>query len=164
MASILCSKCNTGIHYHSEPQGIEYYFIKQDDWKEICQSKFNPDKKEMNHTRYPRLYRTDTLEDDFAKSIVKMWKCPNCGTFMLFDNRGNVTKTYEESNVSFVGESIFEGIYFDDYLWDQITNASKPDISLHGQKPSGFFKLYEKGLILSLDESFEKYCRYTEHS
>lgn len=31
MASIQCDKCRFGIHYHGEPEGIEYIFIKDED-------------------------------------------------------------------------------------------------------------------------------------
>ena len=45
MATLKCKICEYGIHYNSEPSGIEYIFIKNEDWKEICDSKFDPNNK-----------------------------------------------------------------------------------------------------------------------
>ncbi|MBR4514155.1 MAG: hypothetical protein IKO61_04650 [Lachnospiraceae bacterium] len=99
MASIMCKKCNTGIHYHSEPNGIEYTFIKENDWIIICNSCFDGKAKEMDTEKYyPKLFRTDTIEEDFSELIYKAWKCPACGSIIIFDAKGQPWKTYEICN------------------------------------------------------------------
>ena len=85
MASIQCIKCKAGIHYHGEPAGIEYVFIRLEDWDRIITTRFDSMNRQfINGSTFPKLYRTDTIESDFAGFIVKAWKCPECGTFMIF--------------------------------------------------------------------------------
>ena len=97
MASIQCIKCKTGIHYHGEPEGIEYIFIKEKDWDRIITARFDSQNRQyINGSSLPMLYRADTIESDFVDLIVKAWKCPECGTFMFYDEHGRVVTAYEE--------------------------------------------------------------------
>ncbi len=152
MASILCKKCGEGIHYHGEPCGIEYRYIKSYDWDRICGSRF--DSTKTDKSGYPVLYRTDTLDEDFAESIVKIWRCPNCGSLIVFDEKGKMKKIYNESGSSDMGDVVSEGVAFDDYLWDMITETAASDSSLSSQKPTAYIKIYELGLIASMEKNF----------
>ena len=49
MASLECSNCRYGIHYHGLPEGIEYIFFKWDDWKKIESKKFTSDEIESEN-------------------------------------------------------------------------------------------------------------------
>ena len=92
MASVLCNQCKSGIHYHGEPSGIKYIFIKDIDWKLIVSTSFDPNYKEYSEpSGSPKLYQTDTIEIDFSKEIHSAWKCPHCDSIMFFDSYGNVT-------------------------------------------------------------------------
>lgn len=159
MASVLCNKCKMGIHYHSEPQGIEYVYIDQNDWEDICNSAFDTKSKIMDDNGYPKLYKTDTLEDDFKDRIVKVWRCPNCGSIIKFDREGNVMETYEVSSENDLGNYLSEGLCFDDYLWDEITEEACPNRELSSKKPSLYVKVFTKG-ILVVKEGTEKVQKY----
>lgn len=129
MASIQCKNCKCGIHYHGEPSGIEYVLIDCHDWEEIITAKFDPKNKVIDpQTGYPKLFRTDTIEEDFPDAIKKFWKCQDCGSLIFFDERGRVTTVYSPENddmldVAAIGITAF---YFDDYQWDEITEAGIP--------------------------------------
>lgn len=72
MASIQCTNCKLGIHYHGEPEGIEFILIERKDWDKIISSNFDPKNKKINaQTGYPNLYRTDTIEEDFPNAVKK---------------------------------------------------------------------------------------------
>ncbi len=99
MASIQCSQCKTGIHYHGEPSGIEYTFIKEDDWGKIIISRFDPQNKRFAEgSSVPMLFQTDSIESDFESAIWKAWRCPECGTIMFFDKNGRVIREYKEND------------------------------------------------------------------
>lgn len=158
MASLLCRNCNTGMHYHSEPNGIQYIYISKEDWKIICNSKFNPKQKQYNGV-YPMLFRTDTIESDFEEKVVEVWRCPNCGNVIEFDNV-YVKNIYSKSEDKNLGEKISEGYAFVDYLWDKIVEEAKPNEKLKEQLPSYYIKIYEKGFIVSKDELFSRPINY----
>lgn len=155
MASILCKKCDIGIHYNSDPQGIEYIFIEKEKWKEICNSQFDPQKKVLDSVGYPRLYQADTIEEDFSGDITKVWKCPNCGSIIVFGTDGCVLKTYVETGD--IGQDILqkEGIAFDDCNWDRITEMAKPDVELKGEMPTVYVKVFDDGILVSKEKSFD---------
>ncbi len=127
MASIQCVKCKRGIHYHGEPDGIEYVFIKVRDWDRITATRFDAKNKQyVNGSSYPKLYQTDTIESDFEDLIVKAWRCPECGTFLFCDEHGRVERAYEEdgsegSEKKRVGKDY---VVFDDYSWDLLTDSA----------------------------------------
>ena len=82
MASLKCSKCGEGIHYHSLPQNIEYIYFSKMVWKKVCNTRFDKNTKDMDESgKYPKLYRSSTIENDYSGEFLKIWKCPVCGTF-----------------------------------------------------------------------------------
>lgn len=133
MASILCSKCHQGIHYHGEPNGIQYVMICKTDWDKIVSSDFDSRQKIIDQTSgYPKLYRTDTIEEDFPESVKKFWKCPHCATLHFFDTDGRVVSVYEPAVLTKEkwGSGHIEGWFFDDYKWDELTEKMLPDSKL----------------------------------
>lgn len=151
MASVQCPKCRNSIRYHGEPMGIEFVMISSENWERIIVSEFNPKIKEyIDDTSYPKLYRTDTIEDDFPGMIIKYWKCNECGTIMFFDGQNRVREIYSEVvNYEGILEDGKEYMVFDDYTWDKITEAALPVMSLR-EKCIGnkYISLYEKCLII----------------
>ena len=109
MASLKCSFCGHGIHYHGEPpDGTEYIFCKMTDWQEI----------EKNNQP------SDDLESENNGLLKYAWKCSECGTFAFFDERGQVTKIYAPKKINSADklqEPTEFGVFFDDYLWYDIT-------------------------------------------
>ncbi len=162
MASILCSNCSTGIHYHSEPQGIEYMFFEVEKWKEICNSRFNPQFKEISNDGYPKLYKTDTIEEDFKGEFIKLWRCPKCKSLMLFGDNGKVVTCFIPKEKVLLGNLKLEGLAFADDLWERITEKARPDMELKGQQPSVYVRIYDNGLEISEDESFDSLTTYAE--
>lgn len=148
MASIQCSKCNQGIHYHSEANGIECRFISKENWASICNSRFDKTKLEMDATNsYPKLYRSDTIDEDFSSSIIKFWICPYCGSIIVFDDEGNVTDTFILSDEQPQLTDYTEGVIFDDFLWEEITDGCFPNYKLVDIIPSAFIKVNDTYII-----------------
>ena len=156
MASVQCPKCRNSIRYHGEPMGIEFVMISSENWERIITSKFNPKEKEyVDSTKYPKLLRTDTIEDDFPGMVIKYWKCNECGSIMFFDGQNRVREIYSEGgNYEGVLEGGKEYMVFDDYTWDKITEAALPVSSLAGKyNDNKYISLYEKCLIIKDKEN-----------
>ena len=99
MASLQCSKCGEGIHYHSLPQDIEYIYFPQMVWESICSTKFDKNNKVMDESGvYPKLYRSSTIENDFVGKYEKIWKCPACGTLHVLSTEGSVKNVFIKDN------------------------------------------------------------------
>lgn len=132
MASLKCSFCGHGIHYHGEPpDGTEYIFCKISDWEKI---------EEKN-------LPSDDLESENKELLKYAWKCSECGTFAFFDERGHVTAVYtpkKENSSDVMNEPKEFGVFFDDYLWYEIT---EDDISA-----SEVLKKYPQNLWLLKNE------------
>ena len=113
MASLKCSNCGNGIHYHGLPEDIEYVYCKYTDWKEL----------------EPKGFASDELELNNQELFTTAWKCPKCGAFAFFDNKRQTRVTYvyapaENTPSNFEPEHDLEfGIFFDDYLWDSIQES-----------------------------------------
>lgn len=168
MASIQCIKCKSGIHYHGEPEGIEYVFIRAKDWDNIISSRFDP-----NHKLYlgagssPMLFQTDTIEADFEDLIGKAWKCPKCGTIMTFDKNGRVIQAFEIDDSKKRGKSDTSSDYvvFDDYSWNILTESAISNSSIPKQfKPTFCAKLTESNLVITNNDGviLKKYIQHYE--
>ena len=158
MASIQCRNCKCGIHYHGEPSGIEFILIDYHEWEKIISSKFDPKKKVIDpQTGYPKLFRTDTIAEDFPEAIKKFWKCPECGSLIFFDRKGRVIAEYlpdtdPESDEIVCGQT---AICFDDYRWDKITEAGMP-VSKLAEKISSYIKIDSKDQTLYLFDALNQ--------
>lgn len=157
MASIQCSSCKHGIHYHGEPNGICYIIIETNDWKEIISSAFDAKSKIFDaQGQYPKLFRSDSIEEDFPDAVKKCWKCPKCGTLMLFDIYGKITGSYAQDNNLSLCEAIpnFDGVIFDDYQWDKITESSIPNGRIPDYfTPTAHIQMYINGEITVTGEN-----------
>ena len=165
MASMQCVKCKEGIHYHGEPAGIEYIFIKGEDWDRITNIRFDSKNKQyVNGSSFPLLYRADTIETDFKDLIMKAWKCPVCGTFMFYNEKGNVVRAYEEDDSKECGKEKngFNHVVFDDYSWDEVTESAVANCKIPTLfNPSIHARLsdFELALVRSEDKVIKHYKR-----
>ena len=137
MASLQCSKCGDGIHYHSLPQDIEYIFFSKGVWNLICSTQFDKKNKVMDESGiYPKLFRSSTIESDYAGKYVKIWKCPTCGTLHVFSDDGSVKKVFVRDDAMPIADYSEEGILFSDFLWEDLTENDMPNKLLKTAKPS----------------------------
>lgn len=155
MASLQCSKCGEGIHYHSMPEGIEYIYFKKIVWDSICTIKFDKSKKIMDESGiYPKLFRSSTIENDYSGQYMKIWKCQVCGTLHMFSNDGSVTKVFVKDNNEINDEAFEDGIMYDDYLWNEITDRDISNEKLSSIAPSLYVRLAEKSMVISKKPDF----------
>lgn len=148
MASLKCSFCGNGIHYHGIPDGTEYVMIKEKDWYDITKNVFDPNNK-ISKNNYPMLFKSDTMEDEFSEFFIKFWMCKKCETIALLNpNDITVDKIYvksENENKNILGERYF---VFSDIDWDKITEDSIP-ISQILNKYSPTYIIYMDNMSLS---------------
>jgi len=146
MASLECSNCHYGIHYHDIPDGTESILFSIREWE--------------------RLVNTDLLTCDYtfdsSTSYIETWKCEKCGAIMLFSNGSqNVISSYKRSDI-IIDLSHFDGalfIVFEDIAWDTIT---EPEIT--GSKISDVFpdvkyryaKISDDYIVYYDDKTLEK--------
>lgn len=150
MASLQCSKCGEGIHYHSLPQDIEYIYFSKKLWERICGTKFDKSNKVMDESgMYPKLYRSSTIENDYRGKYIKMWKCPSCGALHIFSAEGSVKNVFIKGNSVITCDYTEEGVVFGDRLWNDITNQDISNDQLQSIKPSFYVRLSSECLAVS---------------
>ncbi len=162
MASILCGNCKNGIRYNGSPKGIEYTYFARETWDSICSSSFDPKSKDMDRRGYPKLYKTDTIESDFKEQLVKAWICPSCGSILCFDELKRVRKTLILKKDVEIGTVLTEGVAFEDYLWESITDESRSNTELKSITPSVYVRVFEGGIVVSNDIYFKDARIYKE--
>ncbi len=108
MASLQCSGCGEGIHYHGEPEGIEYVAFELDSWNSLIDTDL-----------------TIISYDEHTDRYLTMWRCPECGTMHVFKPNSNwvwkVFKPCNETTLSVAGGT--EYIIFDDHNYFDITET-----------------------------------------
>lgn len=157
MASLQCSKCGEGIHYHSLPQDIEYIYFSKMVWESICSTRFDKNNKVMDESGvYPKLYRSSTIENDYPEQFVKIWKCPTCGTLHVFSAEGSVKNVFIKDNSTNTYDYIEEGVMFGDYLWSDITDQDISNDRLLSIKPSFYVRMSSDYLVISETLDFSK--------
>ena len=157
MASLQCSKCGEGIHYHSLPQDIEYIYFSKIVWESICSTRFDKNNKVMDESGvYPKLYRSSTIENDYPKQFVKIWKCPTCGTLHFFSAEGSVKNVFIKENSTDTYDYIEEGVMFGDYLWSDVTDQDISNVRLLSIKPSFYVRMGSDYLVISETLDFSK--------
>jgi hypothetical protein len=162
MASLQCSKCGEGIHYHSLPQGIEYTYFSKKVWKDICRTKFDKNNKIMDESGvYPKLFRTSTIENDYSGQYLKLWECPICGTFHLFSDKGTVKKVFVRENSIDTYDYLDTGIMFVDYLWDEVTENDISNDRLISIQPSFYVRMDENHMVISKTHDFSEQYIYS---
>ena len=110
MASLKCSKCGYGIHYHGEADGTQTILFREEVWNNLTYS-------DMIVSRY-------TL--DGTNDYLTIWKCKECESIYLF--QGMTTKVFRayqliHKNV-ILDDSVEKYIGFIDIDWDIITEES----------------------------------------
>lgn len=165
MASLQCSKCGEGIHYHGIPQDIEYIYFSKDVWNTICSTNFDKTNKVMDESgNYPKLFRSSTIENDYQGQYLKIWKCQKCGTLHFFSDEGSVKKVFIIDDKEITQEISDEGIIFGDHLWDEITEKDIPNNQLISIRPSFFVKIGKNYIIVSDTQNFSSQICYKEYS
>lgn len=113
MASLKCSKCGYGIHYHEEPNGVEWIAFELDTWNELCAS-----------TKLISSYETDTKNGWYT-----IWKCEKCGTLHIFKamdiQLDRVLELQDIAEFQAQEEKLVDCIAFEDIAWDQITETEE---------------------------------------
>lgn len=147
MASLKCSKCGYGIHYHDEPNGIEWVAFEIDTWNELCVS-----------TKLISSYEMDRKSGWYT-----IWKCEECGTLHIFKAMNiHLDKVYELQNIAEFKapkESIIDCIAFEDITWDQITESEKTgnDFDLRFKKyPRKYIRFSNDLLCVYVDAEFSQ--------
>lgn len=69
MASLKCSNCGCGIHYHDEADGTQLIAFKESTWNDLANSDIPVSRYILDGT------------DDY----IEIWKCKNCKTLHVFD-------------------------------------------------------------------------------
>lgn len=111
MASLKCSKCGYGIHYHDEPDGTEWIAFESGLWKKLCDST-----KELS-----------SYTSDSTSGWYSVWKCPKCGSLHVFSTHDiHLLKAFEPADkADGTVESQMNLIAFEDIIWDQITETDE---------------------------------------
>ena len=162
MATLQCTKCKAGIHYHGEPNGVELIFIESADWEKIKSLRFDSmNIQYINGRATPKLFRTDTIEADFDEWIAKAWRCPECGSIMIFDRHGKVTVTYEEDYKG-VDKLEYNNNYavFDDYQWNKLTDSAIPNSEISNWFNPSYCAIINNSAMLLYDNNRNFVKRY----
>ncbi len=149
MASLKCSNCGFGIHYHDEPNGIQYTAISQELWDSF----YDTDKPIVR-------YVLDG-NDDF----LCVWRCPECGCVHSFEAYRPIFKqAYIPSDEDVILNAARKYLVFIDYLFEDISERglTAAEFVNCGKYPADRFfcaMIADNGIILYEDESCTKEIR-----
>ena len=145
MASLKCNRCGYGIHYHGEPDGTEYVFVKLSDWRE------------MERENLP----SDCLELEHYDQFIDAWKCSECGTFAFFDKYGHVTHVYapdkEISENTMQSPTVF-GLFFSDIVCDEATESRIPASEILTKYPNHLWLLRNETMMRLFEDEAGTKC------
>ena len=106
MASLKCSNCGFGIHYHDEPNGIQYTAISQELWDSF------------SDTNKPIVRYVLDGNDDF----LCVWRCPECGCIHAFEAyRPIFIQAYIPCDDAVAPAAARKYLVFSDYLFEDIS-------------------------------------------
>lgn len=111
MATLKCSYCGFGIHYHDEPDGTQYFLYSLEAWEDIRKNNIPIvcyDSADSGRMRY-------------------VWKCCKCGTLALFGNDDiSVEKIFvPDTNIKDINKTNAEYyIVFDDVNMEKIYDSN----------------------------------------
>lgn len=109
MASIRCSCCENGIHYHDEANGTQFLAFRKKTWEKLAASDL-----------WISRYILDGTEEYYV-----IWKCENCGAIHIFEadspDLKAVYKKVGEVNDTDDLETAF--VAYSDYEWEKITES-----------------------------------------
>lgn len=121
MGSLKCSGCGFGIHYHDEPNGIQYSAVPLDKWEMY------------KKTNTPVM----CFVSDIDNSWIIMWKCPECGAFHRYDEHWRVSTAYKPDfddrvpDISGTRLILFSDFLFDYTIGEEDLTASQFEESSH---------------------------------
>ena len=140
MASLKCSHCGFGIHYHDEPNGIELYAFSQKLWN------FN--------------LKTDKPIVSFTESdegFLIVWRCPECDCLHVFKGyEPRIKQAYAPSDDLFPLMSAEKYLFFVDSLRDKVFDEewTAAQFMQSGEYPNDQFfyaKVGDAGVIVYED-------------
>lgn len=142
MASLKCSYCGFGIHYHDEPNGVQYTAISQELWDSF------------SYTDKPIVrYVLDGNDDFFC-----VWRCPECGCIHTLEAyRPTFKQAYIPCGEDVVLTEARKYLVFIDYLFEDISERglTAEDFAKIGKhSTSSFFyaMIADNGIITYEDE------------
>ena len=143
MASIMCRKCENGIHYHDMPNGTEWKVFELNTWQDLIQTPV-------------RLI----MYEDSETGWYNVWRCKHCGTLHFF-------KAYDlylykafaptEDTAASIKEGI-KCIAFDDITWDEMTETDEIGTAFDGvfkDMPRKYPILFKDSLLVYSDNNYE---------
>lgn len=147
MASLKCSNCGNGIHYHDEANGTQIIFFTEDEWNRLTES-------EMYVSRY-------TLD---GGDYYTFWKCPECGALHRFDSESNKVRAVYKKKEEYCSLNNNCECYvgYVDYDWDQITEGQIVGKEIDAKYPNCkklCIEDYGTILIIQSDDNKEEYER-----
>ena len=156
MASLKCSNCGYGIHYHGISNGTEYILFDLNFWNWIITQKFDKNKKTYDKSGYPFLYRSDSIQTEFVDKVYHFWKCKKCGTLAFFKPECNMVDSVytpdESYKPNYNSKKIGRFICFDDHLWDEITEKALPVNEIMVKYvPAMYVLFFEDGILCCQD-------------
>ena len=149
MASLKCSYCGFGIHYHDEPNGVEYTALSTELWNLFSET----DKPLV-------LYVLDG-NDDF----LCIWRCPECGCIHTFEAYRPIFKqAYIPCNDVSIPTDARKYLVFIDFLFEDISEKglTAKEFANEGEYSSDSFfytMINSESVIVYSDETCTKEIR-----
>ncbi len=146
MASLKCSHCGEGIHYHGEPIGVELRAISQELWDMF------------SSTDKPIICYLLDGNDDYCL----IWKCPECGCLHVFEGySAKVWHSYFFTDADIDITSARKYLVFSDYLFYDVSEADMTASEFFGKadydSDNFFYALInENGIITYSDDACTK--------
>ncbi len=146
MAGLQCGGCGKGIRYHDEPNGIELILFPIETWKNITESKYDPNNEKMRSEYLvpsPYLYQSDSVYEDFMGLFNYMWRRPQCGTLHVFDRERNINviKTYipTKRQVNVDLSCGYSSVIYDDLTWFEVAEHPVPNTEIERLYPPTYY-------------------------
>ena len=152
MASLKYSHCGFGIHYHDEPNGVEYTAISQELWNSFAE------------TDKPIVRYVLDGNDDF----LCIWRCPECGCIHIFEAYRPVFKqAYIPCDNGAISTEARKYLVFIDLLFEDISERglTAKEFSNVGEYPADSFfytMIDNENVIVYSDEACTKEIRKYE--
>ena len=145
MASLKCSNCGHGIHYHDEANGIELHLFDIDEFHNMTKSNIGIAK-----------FRCDEI-----KKHRYIWRCDECGAIHLFAaDDVHVQYVYKAIKIDDYKKEISvsdkcDWVLFSDLTWDNISEAGlnwQDTIKMFPNAEYLFVKFNEEYFLVYSDE------------
>ena len=150
MASLKCSYCGYGIHYHDEPNGIEYTAFSQELWNSF------------SVTDKPIVRYVLDGNDDF----LCVWRCPECGCIHTFEAYRPIFKqAYIPCDNVVTPNGARKYLVFIDFLFEDVSERGLTDeeFANSSKYPSDSFfyaMVADNSIIVYEDEACTKPSKY----